>query len=92
MTIKYLVTGREGVHHCDGCSESSAITKTFGFKKIEDICNEMFDEVDDENRGEMILKNLIANLFASILMERRIGKILITKKPTTKQALGTASI
>ena len=62
MTIKYLVTGREGVHHCDGCSESSAITKTFDFKKIEDICNEMFDEVDDENRGEMILEEFNSEL------------------------------
>ena len=56
MTIKYLVTGREGIYHCDGYSESSAITKTFGFKEIEDTCKSSFDEVDDENRGEIILE------------------------------------
>mgnify|MGYP003138838604 CR=1 FL=1 len=61
MTIKYLVTGREGVRNFD-YSASSAITKTYGFKKIEDICNEMFDEVDDENRGEMILEEFNSEL------------------------------
>ena len=55
LTIQYLVTGREGVSDHNG-SASSAITKTYGFKEIEDICKSSFDEVDDENRGEIILE------------------------------------
>ena len=54
MTIQYLVTGREGVSDHNG-SASSAITKTYGFKEIEDICKSSFDKVDDENREEVIL-------------------------------------
>lgn len=56
MTIKYLVTGREGVNYSHG-SESSAITKTYGFKKIEDICKDWLmtgEEVKDEKRVEVI--------------------------------------
>ena len=55
LTIQYLVTGREGVSDHNG-SASSAITKTYGFKEIEDICKSSFDEVDDENREEVILE------------------------------------
>ena len=54
MTIKYLVTGREGVNDHDG-SASSATTKTYDFKKIEDICKESFDEIGEEQREEVIL-------------------------------------
>ena len=56
MTIKYLVTGREGIRTWEHTA-SSAITKTYGFKKIEDICKEWFDEEDigDEQRVETIL-------------------------------------
>jgi len=61
-TIKYLVTGREGFRDNDGYSSTSAITKTYGFKKIEDICISSFDEVDDENRGEMILEEFNSEL------------------------------
>ena len=55
MTIQYLVTGREGVSDFNG-SASSAITKTYGFKEIEDICENDYDEATDENRGEEILE------------------------------------
>tara|TARA_Y100000766_G_scaffold247433_1_gene228582 strand:+ start:949 stop:1323 length:375 start_codon:yes stop_codon:yes gene_type:complete len=59
-TIKYLVTGREGFSDNDGYSSSSAIKKTYGFKKIEDSCKRhvkwgTFDEVNDENRVQVIL-------------------------------------
>ena len=47
MTIKYLVTGREGMSNWEHTA-SSAITKTYGFKEIKDICKEWFDEADDE--------------------------------------------
>ena len=59
-TIKYLVTGREGFSDNDGYSSTSAITKTYGFKKIEDSCKRhvkwgTFDEVNDKNRVQVIL-------------------------------------
>ena len=62
MTIQYLVTGREGFRDNYGYSSTSAITKTYGFKKIEDICISSFDEVDDENRREMILEEFNSEL------------------------------
>ena len=55
-TIKYLVTGRDGFSDNDGYSSTSAITKTYGFKEIEDICENDYDEATDENRGEEILE------------------------------------
>ena len=61
-TIKYLVTGREGFRDNYAYSSTSAITKTYGFKKIEDICISSFDEVDDENRREMILEEFNSEL------------------------------
>jgi hypothetical protein len=59
-TIKYLVTGREGFSDNDGYSSTSAIKKTYGFKKIEDLCKRSvklgtFDEVNDKNRVQEIL-------------------------------------
>ena len=59
-TIKYLVTGRDGFSDNDGYSSTSAITKTYSFKKIEDSCKRhvkwgTFDEVNDKNRVQVIL-------------------------------------
>lgn len=54
MTIKYLVTGREGCSDNDGYSSTSAITKTYDFKNIEDTCKEWFDEIGEEQRVEII--------------------------------------
>ena len=59
-TIKYLVTGREGFRDNYGYSSTSAITKTYGFKKIVDLCKRSvklgtFDEVNDKNRVQEIL-------------------------------------
>jgi hypothetical protein len=56
MTIQYLVTGREGMSNWEHTA-SSAITKTYSFKKIEDICEEWFDpeDIGDEQRVETIL-------------------------------------
>ena len=60
MTIQYLVTGREGVNDSYMGTASSAITKTYGFKEIEDKCKSSvdwgtFDEVNDKSRVQIIL-------------------------------------
>ena len=56
MTIQYLVTGREGMSNWEHTA-SSAITKTYSFKKIEDICEEWFDpeDIGDDQRVKTIL-------------------------------------
>ena len=56
MTIQYLVTGREGMSNWE-YTGSSVKTKTYGFKKIEDICKDWLmtgEEVEDEKRVEVI--------------------------------------
>jgi hypothetical protein len=59
MTIKYLVTGREGMSNWE-FTDSYAVKKTYGFKWIEDSCKRhtewgTFDEVNDKNRVQVIL-------------------------------------
>ena len=57
MTIKYLVTGREGFRDNDGYSSTSAFKKTYGFKEIEDICKDCLmtgEKVEDVKRVEVI--------------------------------------
>ena len=58
-TIKYLVTGREGMSNWE-FTDSYAVKKTYGFKWIEDSCKRhtewgTFDEVNDKNRVQVIL-------------------------------------
>ena len=56
MTIQYLVTGREGMSNWEHTA-SSATTKTYGFKEIEDICNDRLmtgEKVEDVKRVEVI--------------------------------------
>mgnify|MGYP001164089332 CR=1 FL=1 len=59
MTIKYLVTGRAGMSNWE-YTGSYAVKKTYGFKKIEDICKRsvkhgIFDRVNNKNRVQEIL-------------------------------------
>ena len=57
MTIQYLVTGREGMSNWE-YTASSAITKTYGIKEMEDICKESSgdDDVTEEELEENILE------------------------------------